>query len=159
MPIRGLQLHRPNNAAVPLKHSMSNILRLVYLSRPTATMDNEAIDTLLNQARERNPLLEVTGVLCSGRGFFVQVLEGPENNVVTLYARILSDPRHQLPSMLSIGLSSRRAFAQWSMAHIPGNLLDDATHSKLLEKAVMNGDLSEQAKVLQSTLLALRQAA
>lgn len=138
---------------------MSNLLRLVYLSRPTGTLDSGAIDTLLTQARERNPLLEVTGVLCSGRGFFVQVLEGPENNVASLYARILSDPRHRMPSLLSIGLSSRRAFAQWSMAHIHGHLLDEATHSKLLEKAMLNGDLSEQAKVLQATLQTLRQAA
>ncbi|MBA3625670.1 MAG: BLUF domain-containing protein [Methylibium sp.] len=138
---------------------MSNLLRLVYVSRPTRPVDEAFMEELLSQARTSNQLLGITGVLCSGRGYFVQVLEGQEGTLLTLYARILADTRHEQASLLSIGLSAKRAFSQWSMACIDGEALSPEIHTRLVSKALVDSDMSEQARLLQTALTTLRRAA
>ncbi len=117
------------------------------------------MEELLSQARTSNQLLGITGVLCSGRGYFVQVLEGQEGTLLTLYARILADTRHEQASLLSIGLSAKRAFSQWSMACIDGEALSPEIHTRLVSKALVDSDMSEQARLLQTALTTLRRAA
>jgi hypothetical protein len=58
-------------------------------------MESPALEGLLDQARAHNAKVGLTGILCTGRGYFVQVLEGPENEVLKTYARILVDERHR----------------------------------------------------------------
>jgi hypothetical protein len=49
------------------------------------------------------------------------VIEGCVGPVMTLYLRILADPRHCEPTLLSISLVDERLFGQWAMAHIEGS--------------------------------------
>ena len=83
---------------------MPNLLRLTYISRAVSTFHDGELDLLLRNARERNKEFDVTGLLCSGRGYFLQALEGPESNVLALYTKILLDSRHVNSELLSIGL-------------------------------------------------------
>jgi hypothetical protein len=46
--------------------------------------------------------------LCTGRGHFVQLLEGPEDCVVTTYASILCDKRHRDVALVSAALVGER---------------------------------------------------
>lgn len=48
-------------------------------------------------------------------GRFVQALEGPEDAVRALYARIQRDPRHARVLTVRAGPGPRRYFADWSM--------------------------------------------
>lgn len=137
---------------------MPHLLRLTYISRAVGVVDKPFVAALLLQSRQRNAVLDIRGVLCTGRGTFVQSLEGPEANVITLYARILRDPRHRDVSLVSIGLAGSRSFAQWSMAHIEGDALSDGAHAALVQQAREEAGLSEQARLLQATFTALRKA-
>jgi len=138
---------------------MSNLLRLVYVSLATGAMALPALEGLLEQARIHNAKVGVTGILCTGRGYFLQALEGPENDVLKTYARIVVDERHRDSSLLSVGLASSRVFAEWNMAHVAGDLLGRDLHARLLDQVVLERDLSGPLKLLQGTLRALRRAA
>lgn len=61
---------------------------------------------------------DITGVLCSSGHHFVQLLEGPENNLVRLYSRILDDPRHRECVLIGMTPIATRMFDKWSMGYI-----------------------------------------
>jgi hypothetical protein len=122
-------------------------------------MDFPALEALLVKARIHNTKVGLSGILCSGRGYFVQALEGPEVQVLKIYSRILVDERHRDSSLLSVGLVSCRVFAEWSMAHVEGELLGSEMHARLVGQVILERDLSEPLKLLQSTLKTLRRAA
>ena len=138
---------------------MSNLLRLIYVSRAVSAVDPASIEALLKQARDRNDELDLTGVLCTGRGHFVQLLEGPQVNLVNLYSRICRDERHQGSELVSVALAEERAFPRWSMGHIEGELLGESTHKRLVGMAVLEYKLAEHAKLLQSIFRLLSKSA
>lgn len=138
---------------------MSNLLRLIYVSLATGAMALPALEGLLEQARIHNAKVGVTGILCTGRGYFLQALEGPENEVLRTYARILADERHRDSSLLSVGLVSGRVFSEWAMAHVEGDVLGSDLHARLVDQVVLERDLSEPLKLLKGTLKSLRRAA
>lgn len=138
---------------------MPNLLRLIYVSLTTVELDGPAIGALLEQSRARNEQLGLTGVLCAGRGHFVQLLEGPEDVVVTTYARILRDKRHRDLALASAALACERAFPNWSMGHIDGAAIDQTTHNKLVRQALVEYRLPEQARLLQALVKQLTKAA
>ena len=138
---------------------MSNLLRLIYVSRAKGAMEASELEGLLSRARSNNEKVGLTGILCTGRGYFVQALEGPENEVFKTYTKILVDERHRESSLLSVGLVSGRVFSEWAMAHVAGELLGGDLHARLVGQVVLERDLSEPLKLLQSTLKSLRRAA
>jgi len=109
---------------------MSHLLRLLYVSRATEFFESSSINDQMKKWQVQNGLIEVTGVLCSGRGYFVQALKGLESRVVTLYAKILKDERHKQVSLSRIELAPTRAFSGWAMAHIDGNTLSAELHAR-----------------------------
>jgi len=66
---------------------------------------------------------EITGVLCSGEGIFLQVLEGERSAVNKLYVDICKDQRHTDIELLHFEEVTQRAFYAWSMDHIPVSTL------------------------------------
>lgn len=68
-----------------------------------------------------NSLIDVTGLLLFNSRRFVQVLEGREDVVRDLYARISSDPRHHGIVILGEEHVAERQFSQWAMAFDEGN--------------------------------------
>ncbi len=50
-------------------------------------------------------------------GTFVQYLEGPQENVESLFQKISKDKRHQQIVTLMEGKSKQRQFEDWSMAY------------------------------------------
>jgi hypothetical protein len=113
----------------------------------------------MNESRSRNELAGITGILCSGRGYFVQALEGPETQVMSLYASILRDARHQQSALLSIGLVSSRAFPHWAMACVEGEPLGGELHARLVDHVLLDRDPSQPVRLLQATLKAIRKTA
>ena len=137
---------------------MSNLLRLLYVSRATDVFDSSSINDLLAKWQTQNAVNEVTGVLCSGRGFFVQAIEGLESRVLQLYVQILKDERHQQVSLLSIDLVSARAFSGGAMAHIDGNTLSVEHHTRLVSHTSLVRDSAATVNLFQSVLKSLRGA-
>jgi hypothetical protein len=93
------------------------VIQHVYLSRATNLFRPESIGDLLRKSRENNERLGITGMLVYRHPFFMQVLEGPEDDVVALMARIRTDPRHtEITNVIHTPIA-RAGFADWSMAY------------------------------------------
>ncbi|MDM5180006.1 BLUF domain-containing protein [Massilia sp. DJPM01] len=99
------------------------MIRLLYLSNRTPTISDEQVYDILVSARRNNPINSITGILIHGGGLFMQVLEGPEQEVLRQYVKILNDHRHSNPQILHISPTNNRIFEKWSMGAIDGDPL------------------------------------
>jgi hypothetical protein len=63
----------------------------------------------------RNRLVDVTGLLLTHEGWFLQALEGPTPAVEALLAKISSDTRHRGLRILHAGPAQARMFEDWNM--------------------------------------------
>ncbi|GAA0858412.1 BLUF domain-containing protein [Aliiglaciecola litoralis] len=95
---------------------MSGLKHLLYTSVAKKELEQHELEGLLAQSRANNAQADVTGLLLYRNGCFMQVLEGPESKVDTLYASISADTRHKNVFLLYESAISERDFAQWSMA-------------------------------------------
>jgi hypothetical protein len=93
-------------------------VRLLYVSRAKGPQTTTVTTSILLQAQVHNQVLGITGLLCQGRGFFFQVLEGGRSEVNALYRRICQDPRHKDVEVLRYEEIGQRRFSQWSMAFV-----------------------------------------
>ena len=78
----------------------------------------EALADIFEVARWKNDALRITGALLVWQDVFVQVLEGDESVVRTLYATIHADHRHDHVALLDAGVVAERVFGGWSMARV-----------------------------------------
>jgi hypothetical protein len=92
------------------------LMRVIYRSR--SLMKEGGEEEVLKAAHRNNPALDVTGVLVSNSGWFIQVLEGPGANVKKLLDKIEADTRHTDFYVISTGGISERNFKEWSMASV-----------------------------------------
>ena len=95
---------------------MAEIIHLVYISTGTRPMRPEELTELLNHSRERNAERGVTGILMYCKHHFLQILEGPEEQVGALFEKISRDERHKEIRVLLRQSAERRDFTEWQMA-------------------------------------------
>ena len=86
------------------------------MSRAVQPMSDEELRKLLQGARLSNQEQNITGALVYGDGQFMQVIEGEEAVLASLYARLLNDPRHERVVKLADKQVAQRSFTEWSMA-------------------------------------------
>lgn len=91
------------------------LFSLIYVSSAVRAFSEEELADLLSTSRENNARLSVTGMLLYKDGNFMQVLEGEEGRVRSLYAKIARDPRHSGEIVLQQGYSEERDFPEWTM--------------------------------------------
>lgn len=99
---------------------------IVYISGETARLGRPDLDTLLEQSRERNQQLGITGLLLYHHGNFMQILEGEETDIRQVFESIRRDPRHYRVSTVLDEPISQRDFPGWSMAFREINLNAEA---------------------------------
>lgn len=116
------------------------MFQLVYISVAREPICPEMLDSILSASRENNRREGVTGLLVAGTRRFLQALEGPEQAVLDIYARIRKDPRHHGLVLLTGRGVERRAFGQWSMACETGREGEE------------NGSLAETVRLLTDGL-------
>lgn len=132
------------------------VYRLIYRSRsriPAQTQRAE-LGELFTAARAHNKGKHITGALLLLDDVFVQTLEGDEQEVQALLARIRADTRHDSLEVLDTSLVAGRVFARWAMAKVAEaedqpdiNLI---AHEKGIHTAASRGDATpEQEGVLQ----------
>jgi len=85
---------------------------LVYVSSAVTPFSSSDLAALLTKCHERNTATGITGMLLYKDGNFMQVLEGEEPAVRTVYARIGKDPRHRGLITLLEGRQERRQFPE-----------------------------------------------
>lgn len=110
-----------------------SIHNIVYCSRAVPGMDREALEKIITTARYHNPRFGITGLLVFGSGIFFQWLEGPRDNVTSLFKIISSDPRHSHVVLLTQEDEFReRLFPNWDMELVEAvdisAVLEDAMH-------------------------------
>lgn len=90
---------------------------LTYVSTATEDLSKSDLNELLAQCRKNNAELGITGMLLYKEGNFMQVLEGEESTVRSLYTKIARDPRHKGEILLQQGALEERHFPGWSMGY------------------------------------------
>ena len=91
------------------------MIRLSYASTATRPMTAAQLLAILQQCYGHNALNDITGLLLYGNGTFLQALEGDEEAVAALYARIGRDARHSHVTCLSRETIETRRYPGWTM--------------------------------------------
>jgi len=99
--------------------------RILYISTARDGVDEAALDGILRSSRRNNAAVGVTGLLVVGGRRFLQVLEGPEEAVASVFERISRDPRHFAVVRLSRKTIETRAFGEWAMGYRSARKIDD----------------------------------
>jgi hypothetical protein len=136
--------------------------RLIYRSRNQIPSDSRkrTLGDLFSEARSNNRSRRITGALMVSDDWFVQTLEGREDEVRSLYARIERDPRHDSFFVLEARPVDGRIFARWSMAEVSPDRAGQDTfllaHKDGISPAASLRPTSEQESVLQVMRTAAR---
>ncbi|WP_108062571.1 BLUF domain-containing protein [Poseidonibacter lekithochrous] len=124
--------------------------RIMYLSNATVRFTDKELEDLLAIARERNGLVNVTGLLIIKGRTFLQCLEGPKESVNEIFEKIKKDVRHDSIVELIEEDEGQRYFPDWSMGYKNINHLDSFTSQKLKDysakenfKSFSTDDISE----------------
>ncbi len=94
---------------------MSEFYRLVYVSQARTGLTDAEIGHILDASSSNNHERFLTGFLTLNHGRFMQVLEGPEDEVRNTFARIGADPRHGCVIQIVGEPADRRIFPDWTM--------------------------------------------
>jgi hypothetical protein len=138
--------------------------RLIYRScnRIPAEARPAELGKLFTAARSSNKKAGITGALLLSGTWFVQTLEGDEDLVRSLFARIERDPRHDAVTVLETGRVDDRAFPRWSMARVSedGSAPDTylIAHETAIAPASSRGITARQESVLSIMRQAVRGA-
>ena len=95
------------------------LLRLIYASRWAKAGGAglaEEVRIITAKSIHNNRLVDITGFLAFGGDRFLQLLEGPANEVDATFGRIRSDSRHADVVVIARGAAERRLFRDWNMA-------------------------------------------
>lgn len=87
----------------------------VYTSISKRKLSEEHLKRLLKKSRQKNQSQNISGMLLYLDPFFIQILEGEERIVDTLFSTIKQDPRHYKVSLIYKKPIEKRSFADWSM--------------------------------------------
>ncbi len=109
------------------------LVRLLYCSRAVDTRP-EAIEAILEKARQHNPVSGITGILCYGGGIFLQAIEGGRMQVSELFGTIQKDVRHKDVALLHFEEIFERRFGGWTMGQVNLNKLNHSILLKYSEK-------------------------
>lgn len=94
------------------------MLELVYKSKAKENISQFEIEAILETAQSFNKANELTGCLIFHNNYFIQLLEGNEEILRTLYTRIAKDTRHTDVELLYEKTKSQRNFENWGMAFV-----------------------------------------
>ena len=118
------------------------LTRVIYRSR--SLMEDGGEKEILKVCHKKNPLLDVSGVLVSHSGWFMQVLEGPTSNINKLVHLIEADPHHTDFFVISTAAINKRDFKDWSMASVT---VDELRFNELITQCMNgNNDSIEQVR-------------
>lgn len=104
---------------------MQKLVQIIYISRSTfETTDainkiEPNVVRILAKSRTNNRKNGLVGVLYFGDGAFFQCLEGDEDAINNLFAKIEKDPRHKDVKLISKKHILRLSFPDWAMKYAP----------------------------------------
>jgi len=130
--------------------------KLIYASRASRPMSEHDLTTLLSTARNNNERRQLTGLLLYCNQSFLQILEGPPDELEEIYKKIEEDPRHTQLRMLSRGPIETRTFSAWSMGfeHVDEDRLAQSLpgFKAATQYPLVNADLIRNGTVAETLL-------
>jgi hypothetical protein len=101
---------------------VSGLSLILYCSRSRLTGSRADLETqtrrILATARVNNQRAGLTGAMVFTDSCFAQVLEGADADLMPIFQRIRSDPRHGDLRVLAQSQPTQRLFPHWSMAYV-----------------------------------------
>lgn len=94
--------------------SIGNI-RVIYCSTVTSALEKDNFIEMVRASVANNKQLNLTGILLFDGQYFFQVLEGDQQDVKAILAKISQDERHKDIHTLSNKAIAARLFPKWSM--------------------------------------------
>jgi hypothetical protein len=95
------------------------VLSIAYVSAAVDAVTEADIAAILTQARANNQRDGLTGALLYHGGRFIQIIEGPDEVLLSRYATIAADPRHHVIQVVRQQRVAERQFAEWTMGFRP----------------------------------------
>lgn len=93
-----------------------SLCRLVYKSKTSwDVLTNELLFSLAEKSARNNAEQDISGLLILSDETFLQVLEGPDDAINALYAKIITNKLHHDVTLLSYEQVARRNFGDWGM--------------------------------------------
>ncbi len=133
--------------------------QLVYASSATVPFEDTELRALLEVWQHNNAKIQLTGMLLYKDGNIMQVLEGEESAVLTLYKRIAQDSRHRGVMTFLKGPIPERNFSTWSMAYRNLNL-DAASilgYSEFLNSPLTGDEFANDPSRCQRLLMVFKE--
>lgn len=131
------------------------LYEILYSSVASHSLTSEDLIKLGEKASRNNVSRQLTGCLIYYRREFIQLLEGPYEEVQEMYDIILKDPRHTGQNVLWQGEIEKRSFETWSMGFVNlDEVLEEesdihAVIKECLEEAGSTGYSSTARQLLQ----------
>lgn len=90
---------------------------IVYTSRVAESVadEQELLTQITTHAQQNNPAQSISGAMVLMNHHFLQILEGPIDNIEKLTEKIANDSRHTDFQVLFEEPILERSFAEWSM--------------------------------------------
>jgi hypothetical protein len=109
------------------------LYHVIYFSKAIGIMEKEDLHLLLKQSREWNAGHQLTGMLVYIRGNalskdsgrFMQVLEGPQEEVEYMFNLIKQDARHHRVTLIKHEPLQKRNFPDWQMGFKSVDIADN----------------------------------
>ena len=95
-----------------------SLVQIIYASQPFG-FDESVLAGILLDARRLNQRDGITGALVCRADIYLQMLEGPEAQVINTMERIRGDDRHLDIRMFVSRPVTERMFGEWDMLHDP----------------------------------------
>ncbi|GHF71353.1 BLUF domain-containing protein [Seohaeicola zhoushanensis] len=94
---------------------MSELMTISYRSLARLREPSSQLQAILEESRQRNDELGVTGILLFDGTYFMQTIEGPVEATASVFARIVEDGRHDDVVPFGVAKIAKRAFPDWTM--------------------------------------------
>ncbi len=91
------------------------LLRMIYISKVVRQIRFADVEAIADKASELNRRADLTGLLVYTPSHFIQVLEGPPENLTATFERIKRDERHTRVRVLDRTEVEQRQFGSWGM--------------------------------------------
>lgn len=121
------------------------MIQVVYESEATTALSSGDVFRIVETSSKNNLENDLTGCLIYKDARFFQMLEGPQDAVDTLLARLRKDPRHTNIEVLISAQISRRSFPNWRMKRVAA--------SSTASLDVISPDLSKTATGVRQAVI------
>ena len=134
--------------------SSSDLHRLIYFSTFSPTFptereqQDEEIANIVRSSILNNSVSGLTGLLLAHQNWFLRVLEGSADRLMTCYSVIVSDSRHVDPTLTGVVPIPKRNFYNWDMCSRRLN----KTNNAILEALDVKGPFSPKTLNFESAL-------